>query len=942
MKKQFLLFLLSMCSGVCVTQAQEADWSSLITASPAITVTCNNDATYPWSLEDGALKSTNTDHNSMSTFRLTITCEHLTCVSWKYRLSSESGDKLIVSHDGARLYAEGSLKDWTDYTLWIAPGEHELCFSYSKNASQSQNDDEVGVSSIALRDYESEAVGISLSAPGQLGEEAVAAVGTLPQMTSMRLTGTLNSEDWRAIKNMTNLVYVDLTATTVTEIPAEAFSSSKIRSIKWPAHLRVIGNKAFYDRYLMGDLVLPETLDSIGAQAFYRNLMKSVTLPHRAVALGEEAFRDNDSLRSVAFNACSARMPRTLFYYCRNLRSVSGTESVKEICNDVFNCCYKLSTVGAMAPATVGISAFYLCYQLESIDLSQASSVGAWAFRECNMLKTANMPNVRSMGDYAFYYCKNLASVTVGDQLSTIPAYAFQQCTALKDITLGASVSQIKSIAFSGVNPQKLYINAPNPPSVEGTPFGSASGTLYVPQYATVSYKLHDYWSKFASVDVNPNPVTQLRLNGRLSLTTNARIPDAPDMLMNLGSSFIVNGDNAQPLGTFTAYYSMSNPSSLISRCAHMSSTASEARFWMGASYWYFVCPPFDVKVSSITTQGGNQVAIRYYDGAARATGSTANWKDVPADGTLQAGQGYIFRVSKDDYVCLPATSDTHDQVFRHEAISTPLAEYASDDSNARNWNLVGNPYACYYDIYCMDYTAPITVWDTNNRTYKAYSIADDDYALRPLEAFFVQKPDGVEAITFQPSGRQTSTTIEHPAGVKAQVSQAASRRLVELSVTNGLTTDRTRLVVNPQASEQYDARCDASKMMSTDVTAQIYSLCGDEAYAICEAPFASGQAHVGMWFPADGEYVIDLDRADLHVQLLDRGVPVALPYTFTATQGTCDDRFVLRISTEATAVEGVTSDTPDAPLYDLQGRSVGTIAPQGIYVQRGKKVVVK
>ena len=209
-------------------------------------------------------------------------------------------------------------------------------------------------------------------------------------------------------------------------------------------------------------------------------------------------------------------------------------------------------------------------------------------------------------------------------------------------------------------------------------------------------------------------------------------------------------------------------------------------------------------------------------------------------------------------------------------------------------------------------------------------------------EPFFVQKPDGVEAITFQPEGRQITSTIDHPAGVKAMAGKAASRRFIELELSNGITDDHTRMVVNPQAQETFDANNDASKMMSTDITAQIFSVQGDEAYAIKESPFAAGQAEIGMWFPAAGQYVVNITRADVKVELMDNGAVVPMPYTFTADEGFCEGRFVLRITTDPTAIEGVNGNDASAPLYDLQGRKVGSTTHKGIYVQKGKKMVVK
>ena len=943
MKKQFLFFLFCLCAGVSNLWAQETDWSPLFTrVSEGITYTCENDEAYPWNLANGSLISTNKAHSSSSTFKITFSCESAIYFHMQYGTSSEGTyDKLTVVLDERTFTCSGTVSSF-DF-VELQPGEHVLTLTYSKDGSGSSGSDQVWVSSLKLTDMETGIPVIGLAAPGQLGEEAIAQFGTLPKVDVLRLKGSLNKEDWTTIKNMTYLCYLDMSETTVTEIPAEAFTNTSIRTIKWPANLKVIGGKAFYNKYLRGHLVLPETLDSIGPSAFYRNYIDSVSMPHKQIAFANDIFRENSNLTKVEFNSCASYMTNNMFYSCKKLRSVSGMECVKTIGGSVFAGCDSLRTVGNIVPTMIGNNAFYACRKLESFDLSQVTSVGEGAFQSCHTFKSVHMPNVTSLGDLCFYDCAGLTEVSVGDKISKIPNQAFSSCPSLKTVTLGASVSDIGYYAFRNSSVEKLYVNSPTPPGVYNNDvFGSTSGTLYVPEYSMVSYKLHDYWSKFTSVDVNPNPVTSLTLSGKLSLTSNARIPDSPNVMMNTGSSFIVNGNKEQTLGSFVAYYNNGVSSSVISRCNNMTSTGSEARYWMNSGYWYFICPPFDVRMSDITTISGNQVAIRYYDSEARATGSTSNWKDVAPEATLKAGQGYIFRVSSADYVCMPATEETHNQIFRSQAVTTPLSEYSSDDANARNWNLVGNPYACFYDIYRMDYTAPLTVWNSDNRTYNAYSIADDDFALRPMEAFFVQKPDGVEAITFQPEGRQTDSNIDHSAGVKAMAGKAASRRFVELELSNGTTDDHTRLVVNPQAQETFDANNDASKMMSTDITAQIFSVLGDEAYAIKESPFAAGQAEIGMWFPADGQYVVNITRADVKVELMDNGAVVPMPYTFTADEGFCEGRFVLRITTDPTAIEGVDGNDASAPLYDLQGRKVGSTTHKGIYVQKGKKMVVK
>ena len=468
MKKQFLFFLFCLCAGVSNVWAQETDWSPLVRVSKHINLNIENDETYPWQLADGILTNTNKGvSNSTSTFKMSFTCEALTVVQWNYSVKSEQNyDKLTIRHNDRVLGTYSGVVNFTLYSMYVSAGTHEFTFTYSKDGSNDNNGDEVQISGISVRDYAGEAMEIELSAPGQLGEEVVAAVGTLPQMESMRLKGTLNAEDWKTMKNLTGLRYLDMTETTVTEIPAEAFTKNQIQTIKWPANLKVIGGSAFYGKSLRGHLVLPETLDSIGPSAFYNNNIDSVSMPHKQIAFGNAIFSANAYLTTVEFNSCASYMTNNMFYSCKKLRSVSGMECVKTIGGSVFAECDSLRTVGNIAPTTIGQYAFYNCKKLESFDLSQVTSVGNYAFQSCHTFKSVHMPNVTSLGDYCFYDCAGLTEVSVGDKISQIPSQSFHYCPSLKTVTLGASVSDIGYYAFRNSSVEKLYVNSPTPPGV--------------------------------------------------------------------------------------------------------------------------------------------------------------------------------------------------------------------------------------------------------------------------------------------------------------------------------------------------------------------------------------------------------------------------------------------------------------------------------------------
>ena len=61
----------------------------------------------------------------------------------------------------------------------------------------------------------------------------------------------------------------------------------------------------------------------------------------------------------------------------------------------------------------------------------------------------------------------------------------------------------------------------------------------------------------------------------------------------------------------------------------------------------------------------------------------------------------------------------------------------------------MGNPFPSFFNIHYIEYNAPIVVW--NGDGYIALSVKDDDYALRPLEAFFTQKRMRKSDLLFSP-----------------------------------------------------------------------------------------------------------------------------------------------------------------------------------------------
>ena len=189
---------------------------------------------------------------------------------------------------------------------------------------------------------------------------------------------------------------------------------------------------------------------------------------------------------------------------------------------------------------------------------------------------------------------------------------------------------------------------------------------------------------------------------------------------------------------------------------------------------WHFISFQYDVQMSDVYALNNTDYVIRQYNSAKRAaatgdqteqTGASNNWEDVPADGVLQAGKGYIIQAANnttnengnynDAVVVFPSRNTvTKNRLFTSNDIIVPLEEYAAEFAHNRSWNLVGNPYPCYFSMNQLkdEFYSPIVLWTGDS--YQAYSPIDDDIILRPYESFFVQRPIDVEQMVFGVEGR--------------------------------------------------------------------------------------------------------------------------------------------------------------------------------------------
>ena len=271
---------------------------------------------------------------------------------------------------------------------------------------------------------------------------------------SLKITGVLNDVDFLFIyRMMPNLKNLDIAEVNITALPIQAF----------------------YKSTNVENLILPNTLITIGEEMFYQSKLKTVVIPANATTIGNSAFEQCASLISIDIPANVETIGTAVFWGCSSLTTVTFEKGsqLKTIGGGsssyygAFSYCTALTSIEIPASVeTIGASAFSHCSSLATVTFengSQLKTIGggsysSGAFSDCTALTSIEIPaSVETIEAAAFKGCSSLATVTFenGSQLKTIgggSSYygAFSDCTALTSIEIPASVETIKASAFKG------------------------------------------------------------------------------------------------------------------------------------------------------------------------------------------------------------------------------------------------------------------------------------------------------------------------------------------------------------------------------------------------------------------------------------------------------------------------------------------------------------
>ena len=693
----------------------------------------------------------------------------------------------------------------------------------------------------------------------QSGLEQAIGATNMKKVVSLKATGTINGYDIFMIRTkMTNLQNLDLTDA---DIVANGFAYYENNSTTD----NIVGNYSFYD------------LDNL----------VTLKLPKNAITIGSSAMENCSSLESVDFPKNLKNIEDNSFASCRKLDNVVLPDGLESI----------------------GCSILYY----------------SRSFANCSNLKTIQFPpSLKYIGGYAFSGCSSLEKIGLPG-LDRIDNYAFQNCSSLKEVRIPSTLQKVGDNAFSGCsNLADIYTYTVEPISIGQNTFGETtykSARLWMPTQSYANYYYQTQWGQFDNDNYRwfDEPYKYMYINKDYTLSDansasgdKGRFDGNPDIDVNPGGGLIVDGDKDQTADDIHLKADASNWATIIAK-ANVDAKRIFIDITIDANRWHFFCFPFDIKRSNIKCDGN--FVFRYYDGKVRAEKGKGGWTDLPTtEEYLKAGKGYIFQASASCTLSIMIEKEKFGKL-PNVRFDCNLEANASTNEQDASWNFVGNPFTSFFDLNDMGYNAPVTRWNGNG--YEAVRPGDDDYIFHPYEAFFVQRPTGSSSIEFDPEHRMTqigSNNRKRENAKKAMKRQLNPERLlVNLAVSDGKNTDKTRVVFNQTKSNKYEMDCDAAKFESSTSAVQLYSIEAQGGkMAINERP--QGSVQLGFTAKVDGDYTISAERMDQPVLLKDNLMNITYDlsngdYCFSSEAGTFDNRFMLLIDGGATGIADIAKE---------------------------------
>ncbi|MBL1006658.1 MAG: leucine-rich repeat domain-containing protein [Escherichia coli] len=719
----------------------------------------------------------------------------------------------------------------------------------------------------------------------------------LRSVVTLKVKGSINSYDIMVMRNkMDNLHYLDLADADVKSNTYDYYTGYSTQD-------DILGPHSFADLDKLMTVKLPKSVKYIN-QAFNNcSQLRSVEMPENLICVGDTtdnewgmivggAFVNCTNLEEIIFHNCE-KIGGNAFYQCNSLQEITLPKNLKHVGSSAFNQCSQLKDI--ILPnevETISYHAFEACYNLASIQFPPSlKRIEANAFSSCGKLSSINLPGLTSISESTFSGCSNLTEVKLPSTLERIGDRAFEGCSNLT----------------------KVYTYTVLPINIDQNTFTNFKATtLYVPTQSYDNYYWSTQWGQFKEIKEFDEPYTYIYLDNEFTLEK--RFEGTPDIDIKNNGALTVNGKDNQNAGEVTVKGDGNSSAGTLITDGNLDAKKLRFDITVNANQWYFFSFPFDINLADIKTPG--KYVFRKYNGSLRADQGTGGWVDLASDETtLKQGVGYIFQTAQGGNLTLRVTKEKFGKLDANNIVKD-LSSYPSADEQNASWNFIGNPQISYMDAASLGYDAPITYW--NGNSYEAVRPGDDEFALQPFQAFFIQKPVDVSNIEFKAEDRITkSESINKQNNARARrIGRGINpeRLLINLTLSDGNHTDKTRVVFNDKKSQAYELDCDAAKFAAINDAPQFYTIEAKAGnLAINERPM--GSVKLGFAAKKAGNFTISAKRMDQPMLLQDNqtGATYDLTegdYQFASNAGTFENRFVLVPSRGTTGIADIVKKT--------------------------------
>ena len=296
----------------------------------------------------------------------------------------------------------------------------------------------------------------------------------------------------------------------VTSIGAYAFqntgtdNSVESQTISLSANVETIGSNAFKNCSKLTSINLGSKLNAIPEYMLANcTALTSITIPASVQSVGGYAFQNchaltaitiEDSETALGWNGNNDGIYHPLYAATANYTLYLG----RDLTTKGNRCYFGGATSVEIGPKVTSIkpNLFDGAPKLASVTMGNGvTTIGAYAFRNTGTDDTVESQtitlgaNVETIGNNAFQGCSKLTSIDLGSKLTAIPGYMMSNCTALTSITIPASVQSVNGYAFENCH-ALTAITIEDSETALG--WNGSNDGLYHPLYAaTANYTLY-------------------------------------------------------------------------------------------------------------------------------------------------------------------------------------------------------------------------------------------------------------------------------------------------------------------------------------------------------------------------------------------------------------------------------------------------------------------